>query len=385
MTSEGARLFLDGKAYRAIGVNMPHLSQGYAGTWFHWQQVYGTQKKMRRAIEDAVRDARVHQVPFIRFSAAPGYPKNTAELYGRDPDLYWRRMEELFRLCRECGVRLVPSLGVLNEWNLVHGEPRTAILDPSSRTYQATYRYVREFVLLVKDDPALLMWELGNEYFLTADVNMNGQAAPPPGVYPEGATTFRKRYTLEDNLTFDMLVGFYKEMTACLKSLDPGHLVTSGDAGPRDESVSRRQGLPEYRVDTLDEHLANLLESQPAPVDVVSIHACGSFTGCHQVGGLSHMEFLRARIRAIHTAGRPIFVGELGQMDPHHQADPETKWTRAAIDVIEEEGVALAAIWVWHFPWQCESFDIPNGAACPLLMRRIAEFNAKYAGRARLK
>lgn len=384
MTLEGTKLLLDGKVYRAIGVNVPHLSQGYAGTWFHWQEVYGTQEKMRRAIEEAVRDARAHQMAFIRFSAAPGYPKDTAALYGRDPDLYWRRMEALFRLCRECDVRLVPSLGVLNEWNLVHGEPRTAILDPSSRTYAATYRYVREFVSLVKDDPALLMWELGNEYFLTADVNMNGQSAPPPGVYPKGATAFRKRYTLEDNFTFDMLVGFYKEITAFLKNLDPSHPVTSGDAGPRDESMSRRRGRPEHRVDTLDEHLASLLESQPAPLDVVSVHASGSFTGRHPVGGLPYLELHRARIRAVHGAGRPVFVGELGQFDPSHQADPGTQWTRAALDMIEEEGVALAAIWVWHFPWQRESFDIPNGAACPPLMRRIAEFNAKYAGCTRL-
>jgi len=53
--------------YRAIGVNVPHLSQGYMGTWFHWRRIHGTREKMRQAIVEAILDAERHNMAFIRF------------------------------------------------------------------------------------------------------------------------------------------------------------------------------------------------------------------------------------------------------------------------------------------------------------------------------
>jgi len=379
--AEGAQLKLDGKEYRAIGVNIPHLSQAYNGTWHHWKGIYGTREKMRQAIVEAVEDAERHHMAFIRFFASPGYPKATAELYLKDKGEYWRRMDELFDLCRKHHLKLVPDLGIL-KWHLDCNELMTAVLDPDSKTYRATYGYVREFVTRYKDDPLVLMWELENEAFLKADVNMKGRRARPKGVYPEGAKGIRETYTFEDSLRFDMLIKLYKEMTAFVKDLDPNHLVTSGDSGVREESMCRRLTFPHFkwRTDTLREHLSNLLASQPEPLDVFSIHMCGSFATRRKVGNLSHLEFLRARVRAIHASRSPVFVGELGQSNPYHQADPEAKWTRAAIDLLDEEGVSLIALWVWHFPWQDKNFNIPNGAAQPLLMKRVREFNEAHAG-----
>jgi len=381
VTVQCTKLMLDGKEYRAIGVNMPHLSQAYMGTWHHWKRIYGTRAKMRESVVEAVEDAARHKVAFIRFFASPGYPKGTAELYLEDPDGYWRQMDELFELCRRHNVRLVPSLGIL-KWHLDCREYQTAVLDPESRTYEATHKYVREFVTRYKDDPLVLVWELQNEAFLKADVNMKGRRGRPKGVYPEGATGVREKLAFEDSLRFDMLVTLYREMTAYIKGLDPNHLVTSGDSGPREESMCRRLTFPNFkwRNDTVREHLSNLLESQPEPLDVFSIHMYGNFTTKRKVGSLPHLEFLRARARAIHAARSPVFVGELGQSKPHFQSDPEAKWTRAAIDMLDKEGVALIALWVWHFPWQDKDHNIPNGAAQSLLMKRVRQFNEEYAG-----
>lgn len=146
--------------------------------------------------------------------------------------------------------------------------------------------------------------------------------------------------------------------------------------------MCRRLTFPNFkwRDDTIREHLSNLLESQPEPLDVFSIHMYGNFTTHRKVGDLPQLDFLRARVRAVHASRSPLFVGELGQTNPHLQADPEAQWTRAAIDSLEKEGVSLIALWVWHFPWQDKDFNIPNGAAQALLMKRVREFNAKYAG-----
>jgi len=50
-----------------------------------------------------------------------------------------------------------------------------------------------------------------------------------------------------------------------------------------------------------------------------------------------------------------------------------------ASDLLDDEGAALIALWVWHFPWQAKDFNIPNGAAQPLLMKRVAQFNMTHA------
>ena len=380
--ADGSGLTLDGKPYRAVGVNMPHLSQAYLETWFHWAQIYGTREAMKQSIVEALEDAAESKVAFIRFFATPGYPKDTAELYLADPDEYWRRMDELFELCRGHNIRLVPSLGVLGMWYLDYGESRRAILDPESMTYESTYRYVEEFVTRYKDDPLVLMWELGNEHFLHADVNMEGRPAPGQGIYPDGAPPARETYSQDDSVHFDELAKFQGDMAAYIMGLDPNHLVTSGDAAPREESQSRRETFPDfaYRWDSLRQHLANLLHSQPEPLDVLSVHMYGNFDTRRKVGDLLHMELLRHYVRAAHVAQMPAFVGELGQTDPHLPDDPEAKWTRAAIDMLEEEGASLIALWVWHFPWQDKDFNIPSSDAQPQLVERMAAFNGEYAG-----
>lgn len=378
---KGNKLFLDGVEYRAIGANVPHLSQGYMGTWFHWKQIYGTREKMKQSIVDAIIDASNHKLAFFRFFASPGYPKDTAELYLKNPDEYWRLMDELFALCRKYSIKLIPSLGVLYKWDMDCGELRTAVLEPNSKTYEATRKYVREFVTRYKDDATVLMWELGNEYFLTADVNMDGWKMHGKGVYPDGTTEVREKYSLQDSFTFDMLLKFYKEITAYIKGLDPNHPVVSGDSGVREESTSRRQTFPDfkYRWDSIEEHLSNLLESQES-LDIFSVHKYGNFTTGSKVSDLSYLDLLRCQVRAIHALPKPLFVGEFGQSKPYFRDDTEAVWARAAIDLLDEEGVALIALWVWHFPWQDKDFNIPNGAAQPLLMERVRAFNEKYAG-----
>jgi hypothetical protein len=379
--ASGVQLTCEGRPYRAIGVNVPHLSQAYMGTWHHWQSIYGSREAMRAAIEEAVADAARHQVAFIRFFASPGYPKGTAELYGQDRESYWQQMDELFTLCRQHRVKLVPSLGTVFKWHLDCGEPRTAVLDPQSRTYAATYGYVREIVTRYRDDPTVLMWELENEAFLAADVDQRDRPAPGRGIYPADSHAYRAAYAHEDSLRFEMLLQHYRNVTALIKKLDPHHLVTSGDAGVREESMSRRETFPDFqwRTDSLREHLSNLLQSQPAPLDVMSLHAYGNFSHRGNVAGLSALAMLAAQVRAIHAAGRPVFIGELGQIDPNLREDPAGTWTRAALDLLDEEGVAVAALWVWHFPWHNQHHNIADGARHPQLLQRVAEFNRVHA------
>ncbi|NPV45712.1 MAG: cellulase family glycosylhydrolase [Armatimonadetes bacterium] len=381
VTAEGARLMLDGREYRAVGVNVPHLHQAYLGTWFHIAEIYGTPEKARQAIVAAIEDAGRSGLRFIRFFADPGYPRDRALLYDRDPERYWQGMDEVFALCRQHGVKLVPSLGTIPGPYLHYGETGQAILDPGSRTYEAVHRYVREFVTRYRDDPTVLMWELVNEAMLRADVEMVGRKLLPAGVYPEGATV-REDGTLEDSLTWDMLQRLYREQTAFIKSLDPNHPVTSGDAGVRPECTSRRETFPNlaFRRDTWREWLGNNLLSQPEPLDVFSFHFYGNPEPAgpgEAWQGMTTLEAMRRVVRCVHAAGAPVFIGELGA-SPSNQADPAGKWLCSALDAMEAEGTSLMALWVWHFPWQPE-YTL-DSATFPAVVQRAAEFNRAYAG-----
>jgi hypothetical protein len=170
-----------------------------------------------------------------------------------------------------------------------------------------------------------------------------------------------------------MWIRIYKEQTAFIKRLDPNHLVTSGDAGVRPESTSRRETFPDFQFqeDTLRQWIANNLLSQPEPLDVYSFHLYGK----PEVPGVNALPKLRSLAHAARAVRAPMFLGELGQMAPDFIDDPG-HWTMNAIDVMEEEDVSLAALWVWHFNWQPEwTF---TSASHPELTRRAAEFNRKW-------
>jgi len=242
------------------------------------------------------------------------------------------------------------------------------------------HKYATELVSRYKDDTNILAWELGNEIFLAADLNMAGRDAPGPGVMLSPTT--KTKLTVNDTLTTATILKFYREMTALIRQVDPNHLITSGDAGPRPTSVSLRENFPKavWTQDTLRQNLASLLSSQPEPLDLISIHHYGSLTENDErenIGTASSLEALRCRIRCIHAARSPAFIGELGNTKPTLQDDREGEYVRAAIDVIEAEGASLAAIWVWHFPLQ----PIHNVTADshPALLKRVAEFNAKHS------
>lgn len=377
---QGSRLMLGDREYRAIGANMPNLSGAFLGTWFHTAEKYGNAAGAREAMLAGLHDASESGLRFIRFFADPGYPRDRAMLYDRDPEAYWRGMDELVQTCAELNLKLIPSLGTIPGPYGIFGEAGQAILDPDSLTYEAVHRYIREFVTRYRDDPTILMWELVNEAMLGADVEMEGRKLLPAGVYPPGANP-RVDGTNGDSLSFAMIQQLYREQTAYIKSLDPNHPVTSGDAAVRPECTSRRETFPDFRFrrDTWREWLGNNLLSQPEPLDVFSFHFYGHFgaeEGQEAWGGQEPLDAMRRLVRAAHAAEAPVLIGELGAQ-PDNRADEGNAWVRAAIDAMEQEGTSLMTLWVWHFTWQ-PGFTL-DSASAPELVSRARAFNERWA------
>ncbi len=196
------------------------------------------------------------------------------------------------------------------------------------------------------------------------------------------APTSKTKLTANDSLTTATILKFYADMTAHIRRIDPNHLVTSGDAGPRATSVSLRENYPEavWTQDTLRQNLASLLTSQPEPLDVISLHHYGSLTKNdlrENMGLASSLEALRCRIRCIHAARSPAFVGEFGNTEPTLRDDREAGYVRAVIDLLETEGASLGAVWAWHLRF--DPIHRVTAESHPLLIQRIAEFNEKHA------
>ncbi|MHB9037814.1 MAG: cellulase family glycosylhydrolase [Armatimonadota bacterium] len=377
--ADGPILILDGKQYRAIGVNMPGLFSDYVGASLTVDEQYGSLEKSRQHVIDGVNDAQKSGIAFMRFWATGYWPRDMA-LYLKDPQAYWKGMDEVFAMCREKNIKLVPSIFFNHSlWPMVCDEDVSAIADPSSKAYQAMRKYAKELVTRYKDDTNILMWEITNEGFLGADVNMIDRDAPDKSAYLPDAKLIKTKWKQEDSLTTAMLQRFYKDMAAYIKSIDPNHLVTSGDGGVRETSVSLREGFPkqDFTLDTLRANLAGLLASQPEPLDVFSVHSYGPNEWLKLPGALSPIEYARSAVRCVHAARAPIFVGELGNSSPSFKDDPSAKWTLSAVDALDKEGADLIAIWVWYFPHQ--PGNTFTSSTHPALVKRISELNAKYA------
>ncbi|MCL5103607.1 MAG: cellulase family glycosylhydrolase [Armatimonadetes bacterium] len=377
--SDGSRLVLDGKHYRAIGVNMPSLFSDYMGIGSGIKDLYGSPEKARQEIIEGVRDAKRSNIAFIRFWASGFYPCDM-HLCLENPSEYWKGMDEVFALCRENGVKLVPSIFFnIYQWPMMCDEHTQAISDPTSKTCKAMHKYLRELVTRYKDDTNILMWEITNEGFLHADVDMQGRKAHGKSAYLPGAKLVKTEWVREDSLSTAMLLRFYKDIAGSIKRIDPNHLVTSGDSAVRSTSVSLRENFPEqvWTPDTLRGNLASFLASQPEPLDVIGFHAYGPGLDDPLPDKLSSLEYAKALIRTTHAVHAPVFVGELANKAPSFKGDPSAKWTIEALDMMDKEGVDLMAIWAWHFPYQPE--NTVTSETSPALVKHISDLNKKYA------
>ena len=81
------------------------------------------------------------------------------------------------------------------------GEPLDRWANPQSKTQAFMREYVREVVTRYRDNPAIWVWEFGNEYSLEASLPNAKDHRPP--VWPDLGTPGGR--TERDDLTFAMV------------------------------------------------------------------------------------------------------------------------------------------------------------------------------------
>ncbi|MBT4818895.1 MAG: hypothetical protein HON70_24515, partial [Lentisphaerae bacterium] len=330
------RFYLDGRPFAEISFNKFDL------LWQLYDQLSSGKalnagNPMLQAQDNALRE--LHEMGFrtIRIFALPWGPRGP-ESYA-DPDkrkLLYEALDKAFELCDKHDIRVVWSLaaGTFTDTKLVpdkgwvHGEEqkRELMSNPASRGRQLLYRYIDETVARYKHRRAVLMWEIGNETTLSADIGsndrvFNGERMP----------------TLED------VAGFFDDVARRIKAADPLRLVNSGGSHMR-ESQWNLYTNRSWKKDTFEEQFKcfNLLYANSA-VDVIDVHSyMNNHPGYVISDGEGGEAFLdnRGWMKIAQRIGKPLMIGELGL---HARPKTDKKVWDATPDYFESYADAAAA------------------------------------------
>ncbi len=355
------RFYLDGQLFAEISFNKFDLF------WHLYEQrvagkTLDDANPMVQAQDKALRE--LHEMGFqtIRFFALPWGPAG-AESYA-DPkkrEGLYEALDKALALCDKHKIRVVWSLasGGFTDTKLVpgkgwvHGEEqaRELMSNPESRGRQLLYRYIDETVGRYKHRKTVLMWEIGNEITLSADIGNKDRI-----------------FNDERMPTLKQVADFLQDVTKRIKTADPLRLVSSGGSHLRESQWNLYQRRS-WSKDTLEEQFKcfELLYANTG-VDVIDVHSYMNnkpgYVISDGVGGealLGNKEWMRIA----HRLGKPLMIGELGL---HATAKGEAKiwketpdyfesytdtaaarpWVEKALDSVVEAGVPLAYWWCYQ-------------------------------------
>ncbi|RKY07641.1 MAG: hypothetical protein DRP65_10180 [Planctomycetota bacterium] len=361
LSIRGGRFFLDGKPFAEISFNKfdllwqlyDQLEKGHALT---------ASNPLVKAQDKALRE--LHEMGFrtIRFFALPWGPRGP-ESYA-DPakrKLLYAALDKALELCDRHDIRVVWSLaaGTFTDAKIVPGKgwvhgaehKRELMTNPQSRGRKLLYRYIDEVVARYKNRKTVLMWEVGNETTLSADIGNKDRI-----------------YKGERMPTLKDVAGFLDDVARRIKAADPLRLVNSGGSHMREcqWNLYQRKG---WKKDTLNEQFKcfELLYKDTA-VDVIDVHSymndkpgyvISDGSGGHTfLGNRDWMAFSK-------RIGKPLMIGEIGlQVKPktdkniwketpgYFESYTDVKaakpWVEKTLNSVIDSGVQLSYWWCYQ-------------------------------------
>lgn len=363
--NDTGQVLLDGKPYRGAGVN-------YFDAFS--RRLQNPEDTSYRA---GFAELAAFRIPFVRFMCGGFYAKDWKQ-YVDDRDAYFAALDDLVKCAAENGIGLVPSVfwwypGVPD----LAGEPVDQLGNPASKTHDFLRKYTEDLVQRYKGNPAIWAWEFGNEYNLAADLPNAMDCLPPvhPALGTPGARSER------DKVTSDMVLAAMKTFGETVRKLDPCRPVTSGHAVPRPSQYHQRtEG--NWTADSLEQYQQELLRLHPSPFDLVSVHLYPpAGKGYFGPEGTSCEKLLDATVTAARSAGKALFIGEFGAGDAEKEGDAETarKEFESLLKAIEASLVPLAALWVYDFAWQDDTYNITSTNRRAYQLEALRGLNARLA------
>jgi lysophospholipase L1-like esterase len=316
-------------------------------------------------------------IPFARFMASGFWPADY-RLYQEDKARYFALLDAVVASAEAHGVGLIPSLcwydGCIPD---LVGEPRSAWGDPESKTVQFMRQYATEVVTRYVDSAAIWAWELGNEWTLHTDLPSADQWRPQ--VIPRlGTATTR---SAADDLTTDMLLVAFREFARTVRAIDPARPITTGNSAPRPHAEHLRQRLS--GLDTPDDYRKNLLDVNPGPYDLVSIHLYPQHAERRFGDAPAPLsELLALTVDACRPAGKAVFLGEFGVSQQAGDGDSATireLFHNALRDIVQSQ-VALASVWVFDYGSQDRIWNITAHNHRAWMLDAVADANRQVGG-----
>ncbi|MFP4057822.1 MAG: cellulase family glycosylhydrolase [Candidatus Brocadiia bacterium] len=358
---EGGTVLREGRPFRGMGVNYFDAFTRTLADPSDTSYRAGFAELARRGI------------PFARICGGGFWPADW-RLYREEPERYFRLLDGVVRAAEAQGVGLIPSLF----WHSATvpdlvGEPRDQWGNPHSRTHAFMRRYVAQVVARYRDSPALWGWEFGNEYNLAADLPNAARHRPP--VVPRLGTPERR--SARDDLSHEMIAVAFAAFAREVRKHDPHRLISTGNSLPRPSAWHQwREGT--WEPDSPEQFARRLLGDNPDPVDVVSVHVYPGAAARRFGRGASLAELLEVAAGVAARAGKPLFVGEFGAWDRDRPGGAaERAAFRRVLAAVVEARVPLAALWVYDFDHQAESWNVAPGTPRAYQLEAVAEANRR--------
>ncbi|WP_115863584.1 glycoside hydrolase 5 family protein [Halorussus litoreus] len=314
---DGANFVLDGSRFRYVGANNNHLpvrqwGRQYVDRLFEYLSNHGVSVVRTWGFPPAWTDSDVHPEP------------------GTFRDDWFEHFDYVLLAAKRHDIRLV--LPLLNNWYGGEHAPSPAAYADWSDTAETKndffgdeqaneyYRNYVEYVLTrtnqltgveYRDDPTILMWEVGNEI------------------------------EYHDERRGEPLTNWYHDAASHIKSVDDSHLVGTGMHGATGD-VFESWNVRNAYVETHESEAIDACSFHSYPVE----RHGGDITVREQE---AFAEYVRTHVREAHEeVGKPAYFGEFGAVvdaDGSLPVSQRNEFFRTATRVAREEGLDGVQFW----------------------------------------
>ena len=358
LKAKGTKLYLNRKEFREISFNKFDL--------FHQVVMEGVKQwyglPAERA-EQELEELGSHGFRIIRVMCSPFYSTWLDQaFFDPDPNVqaakrqrFFERFDDMLDACDRHNIKIIASLmwHISNFADLGHHSLHEGITSRNSPARRKIREYIGAVVERYKDRTTIAMWELGNEWNLSADLQRKKGVIRVPGDDLRFCTPPSVRDE-RNNFTSDELAQCCVEIASFIKSIDKNHLVTSGHSSPRPAAMhlfrAAKAAKPiDWTKDTEQETIEYMKLIHPDPIDVVQVHFYEDTAKTY-----GKQPELAKRLKVYKAAadqmGKPLILGEIGltwtiESVESYAAPEAIEHAKKLLDIVVECQMPLTLFW----------------------------------------
>ena len=270
----------------------------------------------KRLGQKSIHDAAQLGFNFMRVSVS-FWAGADIGIWKNNSNRYWAVVDEMLADMVAQNVKIVPVLcWSTGQFADFVGEPITEeYINPNSKAQILQKQFITEFVTRYKNHQAILFWELQNELPLVIDL-------------PNG------------ELKTEHLLAWQPVVCKLIRSIDPFHMISSGNSDPRPSAWNRRN-TNSWKIDT-KEQMQETMYLHNRWVDIASNHSYGD----DKRYGVSLQQYMADMHEAVKAAHKLHYVGEYGEKQ---QLDPNSSYNIKILNIVKDLGIQFASPWIWEF------------------------------------